>query len=207
MKFTFEGEGVQELRDLGLFLIGGDPVKEENVGDFGPEAAQRLNDAHIKAMNSLETENSKLQKALQDAGAHAAQLERQVEELEAENKRLAGTIIRLQSAQAPAGQPKALKPVEKPKKAEKPAEKPQEPAEKPQDEEPAPAPEVPFEEDKPKMDMVAARKILADLNKEAGSNVARATLKKLGYANLKVVPEDKLQEVVDAAREEARTYA
>lgn len=109
----------------------------------------------------------------------------------------------IQTAQAPAGQPEAPKPVEKPKKAEKPAEKLQEPAEKPQDEEPATAPEVPFEEDKPKMDMVAARKILADLNKEAGSNVARATLKKLGYASLKAVPEDKLQEVVDAARKEA----
>ena len=107
----------------------------------------------------------------------------------------------VQTAQAPAGQPEAPKAEEKPKKAEKPAEKPQEPAEKPQDEEPAPAPAV--EADMPKMDMVAARKILADLNKEAGSNVARATLKKLGYASLKAVPEDKLQEVVDAARKEA----
>ena len=106
----------------------------------------------------------------------------------------------IQTAQAPAGQPEAPKPVEKPKKAEKPAEKPQEHAEKPQDEEPAPAPAP---EDKPKMGMVAARKILADLNKEAGSNVARATLKKMGYASLKAVPEDKLQEVVDAARKEA----
>ena len=106
----------------------------------------------------------------------------------------------IQPQQEAAGQPEAPKPVEKPKKAEKPAEKPQEPAEKPQDEEPAPAPAP---EDKPKMDMVAARKILADLNKEAGSNVARATLKKLGYASLKAVPENKLQEVVDAARKEA----
>ena len=109
----------------------------------------------------------------------------------------------IQTAQAPAGQPEAPKPVEKPKKAEKPAEKPQEPAEKPQDEEPAPAPEIPFEEDKPKMDMVTARKILADLNKATGTNVARATLKKLGYASLKTVPEDKLLEVVEAARKEA----
>ena len=113
----------------------------------------------------------------------------------------------VQTAQAPAGQPEAPKAEEKPKKAEKPAEKPQEPAEKPQDEGPAPAPasapEIPFEEDKPKMDMVTARKILADLNKEAGSNVARVTLKNLGYASLKAVPEDKLQEVVDAARKEA----
>lgn len=111
----------------------------------------------------------------------------------------------IHATQAPAGQPEAPKAEEKPKKAEKPAEKPQESAEKPQNEEPAPAPapEVPFEEDKPKMDMVTARKILADLNKEAGSNVARVTLKKLGYASLKTVPEDKLQEVVDAARKEA----
>ena len=109
----------------------------------------------------------------------------------------------IQTAQAPAGRPEAPKAEEKPKKAEKPAEKPQEPAEKPQDEEPVPAPEVPFEEDKPKTDMAAARKILADLNKTAGSNVARAVLKKLGYASLKAVPEDKLQEVVDAARKEA----
>jgi hypothetical protein len=109
----------------------------------------------------------------------------------------------IQTAQATAGQPEAPKAEEKPKKAEKPAEKPQEPAEKPQDEEPAPAPEIPFEEDKPKMDMITARKILADLNKAAGTNVARATLKKLGYASLKAVPEDKLQEVVDAAKKEA----
>lgn len=111
----------------------------------------------------------------------------------------------IQTAQAPAGQPEAPKAEEKPKKVEKPAEKPQEPAEKPQDEEPAPAPapEIPFEEDKPKMDMVTARKILADLNKAAGTNVARATLKKLGYASLKAVPEDMLQEVVEAARKEA----
>lgn len=114
----------------------------------------------------------------------------------------------IQTAQAPAGQPEAPKPVEKPKKAEKPAEKPQEPAVEaptPAVEEAAPAveAEMPAPEDKPKMDMITARKILADLNKEAGSNVARATLKKLGYASLKAVPEDKLQEVVDAARKEA----
>lgn len=110
----------------------------------------------------------------------------------------------IQTAQAPAGQPEAPKPVEKPKKAEKPAEKPQEPAEKPQDEEEKEAEAVSAaQESKPKMDMVTARKILADLNKAVGTNVARATLKKLGYASLKAVPEDKLQEVVDAAREEA----
>ena len=114
----------------------------------------------------------------------------------------------IQTAQAPTGQPEAPKPVEKPKKAEKPAEKPADtgtgaiigatPEEQKQIEAEMPAPE-----DEPKMDMITARKILADLNKEAGSNVARATLKKLGYASLKAVPEDKLQEVVDAARKEA----
>lgn len=109
----------------------------------------------------------------------------------------------IHATQTPAGQPEAPKAEEKPKKVEKPAEKLREPAEKPQDEEPAPAPEVPFEEDKPKMDMVTARKILADLNKAAGTNVARATLKKLGYTSLKAVPEDKLLEVVEAARKEA----
>ena len=119
----------------------------------------------------------------------------------------------IQTAQAPAGQPEAPKAEEKPKKAEKPAEKPQEPAEKPQEpaekpqepavEEAAPAVEAPAGKADSGIDMVAARKILADLNKEAGSNVARATLKKLGYASLKAVPEDKLQEVVDAARKEA----
>lgn len=114
----------------------------------------------------------------------------------------------IQTAQAPAGQPEAPKPVEKPNKAEKPAEKPVDtgtgaivgatPEEQKQIEA-----EMPATDDRPKMDMVAARKILADLNKEAGSNVARVTLKKLGYASLKAVPEDKLQEVVDAARKEA----
>ena len=105
----------------------------------------------------------------------------------------------IQTAQAPAGQPEAPKAEEKPKKAEKPAEKPQEPAV----EAPTPAVEAPAGKADPGIDMVMARKILADLNKEAGTNVARATLKKLGYASLKAVPEDKLQEVVDAAREEA----
>ena len=111
----------------------------------------------------------------------------------------------VQTAQAPVGQPEAQKAEEKPKKAEKPAEKPQEPAVEaptPAVEAPTPAVEAPAPEDKPKVDMVTARKILANLNKEAGSNVARATLKKLGYASLKAVPEDKLQEVVDAARKE-----
>ena len=105
----------------------------------------------------------------------------------------------IQTAQAPAGQPEAPKAEEKPKKAEKPAEKPQEPAV----EAPTPAVEAPAGKADPGIDMVMARKILADLNKEAGTNVARATLKKLGYASLKAVPEDKLQEVVDAARKEA----
>ena len=112
----------------------------------------------------------------------------------------------IQTAQAPAGQPEAPKPVEKPKKAEKPAEKPQEPAVEaptPAVEAPTPAVEAPAGKADPGIDMVMARKILADLNKEAGANVARETLKKLGYASLKAVPEDKLQEVVDAARKEA----
>lgn len=112
----------------------------------------------------------------------------------------------IQTAQAPAGRPEAPKAEEKPKKPQEPAEKPQEPAvgeAAPAVEEAAPAVEAPAGKADPGIDMVAARKILADLNKEAGSNVARATLKKLGYASLKAVPEDKLQEVVDAARKEA----
>ena len=113
----------------------------------------------------------------------------------------------IQTAQAHAGQPEAPKAEEKPKKAEKLAEKPQEPAVEDEGEKEAEAisaaQEVPFKENKPNMDVVAARKILADLNKAAGTNGARATLKKLGYASLKAVPEDKLQEVVEAARKEA----
>ena len=113
----------------------------------------------------------------------------------------------IQTAQAPAGQPEAPKPVEMPKKAEKPAEKPREPVDTGTGAIVGATPEeqkqIEAEESKPKIDMIAARKILADLNKEAGSNVARETLKKLGYASLKAVPEDKLQEVVDAARKEA----
>ena len=108
----------------------------------------------------------------------------------------------IQTAQAPAGQPEAPKAEEKPKKAEKPAEKPQESAVEDEGEKEAEAVSA-AQEDKPKMDMVTARKILADLNKAAGTNVARATLKRLGYASLKAVPEDKLQEVVEAARKEA----
>lgn len=173
MKFTFEGEGVQELRDLGLFLIGGDPVKEENVGDFGPEAAQRLNDAYIKAMNSLETENTKLQKALQDAGAHAAQLERQAEELEAENKCLAETIIRLQSAPDPER-----------KEEEAPAAEPEKTAPK-------------LSEDL----RTEARAVLAKLNKKAGKNMAKELISELGAKKLSDVPLEDIPGLLEKAKE------
>ena len=118
----------------------------------------------------------------------------------------------IQTAQAPAGQPEAPKPVEKPKKAEKPTEKPQEPAEKPQDEEPAPAPapEVPFEEDKPKEKPVTVeevRKILAELNKAAGTNLAKELIKAVGYKKLTDVPAEKLPELKHTAEEEAKKYA
>lgn len=64
---------------------------------------------------------------------------------------------------------------------------------------------VPAEEEKPKPTealRIEARKILADLNKRTGKNTARELLTGLGYASLSKVPLEKLQGVIDKAREE-----
>lgn len=94
------------------------------------------------------------------------------------------------AAQEPAGAPEAPKP-------EKPAEKPQEPEK---------APEVPFTEDK-KVTVEEVRKILADLNKKAGKNVAKDLIKAVGYKKLTDVPTEKLPELKHTAEEEAKKYA
>ena len=98
------------------------------------------------------------------------------------------------AAQEPAGAPEAPKP-EKP--AEKPAEKPQEPEK---------APEVPFDEE-PKVTVEEVRKILADLNKAAGKNVAKDLIKAVGFKKLTGVPTEKLPELKHTAEEEAKKYA
>lgn len=64
---------------------------------------------------------------------------------------------------------------------------------------------VPAEEEKSKPTealRIEARKILADLNKRTGKNTAKELLMGLGYASLNKVPLEKLQEVIDKAREE-----
>ena len=87
----------------------------------------------------------------------------------------------------------------------------------PEPEPPAPAeePEVPFTEDKPEKPAEKApavsvedvRKLLADLNKKAGKNVAKDLIKDAGYKKLTDVPADKLPELKAAAEKEAGKYA
>lgn len=99
--------------------------------------------------------------------------------------------------QEPAGAPEAQKPEKKPKEQEKPAEKPQEPEK---------APDLPFTEDK-KVTVEEVRKILADLNKAAGKNVAKDLIKAVGFKRLTEVTEGALPALKNMAEEEARKYA
>lgn len=96
--------------------------------------------------------------------------------------------------QAAAEAPEAPKPE---KKTEKPAEKPQEPEK---------APEVPFDEE-PKVTVEEVRKVLADLNKAAGKNVAKDLIKAVGFKRLTEVTEGALPALKNMAEEEARKYA
>ena len=111
---------------------------------------------------------------------------------------LTATPAPILEPQEPAGAPEAPEPEKKP---ENPAEKPQEPAG---------AAEVPFTEDKPrgpKVTVEEVRKLLADLNKRAGKNVAKDLIKAAGYKKLTDVPAEKLPELKAAAEKEAETYA
>lgn len=58
-----------------------------------------------------------------------------------------------------------------------------------------PAPE------KPKVDKPAARKILADLNKQEGTNKAAELIKAAGYGKLSEVPDDALAGIVEQAEQ------
>ena len=51
------------------------------------------------------------------------------------------------------------------------------------------------------------RKILADLNKAAGKNVAKELIKSVGYKKLTDVPQGALPALKNMAEEEARKYA
>ena len=101
-------------------------------------------------------------------------------------------ITTQEPAQEPAGAPEAPK-----KKPEKSAEKPQEPEK---------APDLPFTEDK-KVTVEEVRKILADLNKAAGKNVAKDLIKAVGFKRLTEVTEGALPALKNMAEEEARKYA
>ena len=84
----------------------------------------------------------------------------------------------------------------------------QEPVQEPE-KEPEPAEELPFKEDPkpaaaPTID--AVRKLLAELNKRAGKNVAKDLIKAIGYKKLTEVPAEKLQELAETAMEEAVKY-
>lgn len=87
-----------------------------------------------------------------------------------------------------------------------------EPVQEPE-KEPEPAEELPFKEDPkpaekpaeaPTID--AVRKLLAELNKRAGKNVAKDLIKAIGYKKLTEVPAEKLQELAETAMEEAVKY-
>lgn len=58
-----------------------------------------------------------------------------------------------------------------------------------------PAPE------KPKVDKPAVRKILADLNKQEGTNKAAELIKAAGYGKLSEVPDDALAGIVEQAEQ------
>ena len=94
-----------------------------------------------------------------------------------------------QAAAVPEKKPKAKK---NPPKEEKPAEEPT----AAQEEAPAKAPED-LEKLRPK-----ARKILSELNEATGTNTARQLIKKLGAENLKVLPAEKLPELIKMAEED-----
>lgn len=83
---------------------------------------------------------------------------------------------------------------------------------------PAGAAEVPFTEDKPaepekpaekapSVSVEEVRKLLADINKRAGKNVAKDLIKAAGYKKLTDVPAEKLPELKAVAEKEAETYA
>lgn len=94
-----------------------------------------------------------------------------------------------QAAAVPEKKPKTKK---NPPKEEKPAEEPT----AAQEEAPAKAPED-LEKLRPK-----ARKILSELNEATGTNTARQLIKKLGAENLKVLPAEKLPELIKMAEED-----
>lgn len=94
-----------------------------------------------------------------------------------------------QAAAVPEKKPKAKK---NPPKEEKPAEEPT----AVQEEAPAKAPED-LEKLRPK-----ARKILSELNEATGTNTARQLIKKLGAENLKMLPAEKLPELIKMAEED-----
>jgi hypothetical protein len=94
-----------------------------------------------------------------------------------------------QAAAVPEKKPKTKK---NPPKEEKPAEEPT----AAQEEAPAKAPED-LEKLRPK-----ARKILSELNEATGTNTARQLIKKLGAENLKMLPAEKLPELIKMAEED-----
>jgi hypothetical protein len=119
------------------------------------------------------------------------------EKVEITAQGLTATPAPILEPQEPAAAPEAPKPEKKPKEQEKPAEKPQE-LEK--------APEVPFAEEQ-KVTVEEVRKILADLNKKAGKNVAKDLIKAVGFKRLTEVTEGALPALKNMAEEEARKYA
>ena len=98
-----------------------------------------------------------------------------------------------QAAAVPEKKPKAKK---NPPKEEKPAEEPTAAQEEAPAKAPTKAPED-LEKLRPK-----ARKILSELNEATGTNTARQLIKKLGAENLKVLPAEKLPELIKMAEED-----
>lgn len=98
-----------------------------------------------------------------------------------------------QAAAVPEKKPKSKK---NPPKEEKPAEEPTAAQEEAPVKAPAKAPED-LEKLRPK-----ARKILSELNEATGTNTARQLIKKLGAENLKLLPAEKLPELIKMAEED-----
>lgn len=90
------------------------------------------------------------------------------------------------------------------------AEPVKEEPEVPFDEGPMPAPEPEKKAETPAVSesmRTTIRKALADLNKKAGENIAKALINQAGYKKLTDIPLEKLPELSDLIREKEEEYA
>lgn len=111
---------------------------------------------------------------------------------------------------APAEEKEAEAPAPEEKKAEPVKKEPEVPFEEGPMPAPNPAPEPEKKAEAPAVSesmRTTIRKALADLNKKAGENVAKALINQAGYKKLTDIPLEKLPELADLIREKEEEYA